>query len=151
MTVGDGSIMMNLQELQTISDVGGDIKIFVVNNNGYAIIRRRQQELFRRRTIGTDSSNGVGCPDFSRIADCFNIPYRLIETSESLPEKLVDIFNLDGPVLCEITGVPDQQYIEVRHAKNLSGKFVRRPLEDQWPFLERSQFIDQMIIDLIDQ
>jgi acetolactate synthase-1/2/3 large subunit len=73
--VGDGSIMMNLQELETIRYQKLPIKIIVVNNNGYAIIRRRQRELFRHRTIGTDPDNGVSCTDFSRVADCFGLQY----------------------------------------------------------------------------
>ena len=58
---------------------------------------------------------------------------------------------MKGPVLCEIMGLEDQQYLEVAYAKTSSRKFVRRPLEDQWPFLDRELFLSQMIIDPIDQ
>ena len=149
--VGDGSIMMNLQELQSISDQKANIKIFVVNNNVYAIIRRRQKELFRRRTIGTDRSNGVNCPEFESVANTFGLTYRLIDSNEDLESKVNKVLNMDGPVLCEILGQENQQYVEVAYAKTQSKKFVRRPLEDQSPFLERETFIENMLIDPIDQ
>ena len=149
--VGDGSIMMNLQELQSISDHQANIKIFVVNNNVYAIIRRRQKELFRKRTIGTDRSNGVNCPEFESVAKTFGLTYSLIDSSEDLESKVNNVLNMDGPVLCEILGQENQQYVEVAYAKTQSKKFVRRPLEDQWPFLERETFIENMLIDPIDQ
>ena len=72
--VGDGS-MMNLQELQTIKHNNIPAKIIVINNNIYGIIRRRQKDLFRRRTIGVDPTDGVSCPDFKKIASAFDIKY----------------------------------------------------------------------------
>jgi acetolactate synthase I/II/III large subunit len=149
--VGDGSIMMNLQELQTISSKGSNIKIFVINNNAYAIIRRRQKELFRKRTIGTDSSNGVTCPNFKSVAECFNLKYHFIEKTLDLHHGIQSVLDMSGPVLCEIMGLEDQQYVEVSFAKTKSKKFVRRPLEDQWPFLDRDVFLQEMLIDPIDQ
>ncbi len=149
--VGDGSIMMNIQELQTIAQHGMPAKIFVVNNNAYAIIRRRQKDLFRKRTIGTDTSNGVTCPDFEKVAHCFGLTYKRIDTGEALEEKIDAVLKEDGPVLCEIMGLEDQEYIEVSYAKTESRKFVRRPLEDQAPFLDRDLFLKEMIIDPIDQ
>lgn len=149
--VGDGSIMMNLQELQTISDHKANVKIFVINNNVYAIIRRRQKELFRKRTIGTDRSNGVNCPEFERIANTFGLTYSLIDSDDDLESKVDSVLNIEGPVLCEIMGQENQQYIEVAYAKTQSKKFVRRPLEDQWPFLERETFIKNMLVEPIDQ
>ena len=61
--IGDGSVMMNLQELETISYNKIPAKIFIVNNNAYAVIRKRQIDLFRSRTIGVDPSDGISCPD----------------------------------------------------------------------------------------
>ena len=71
--VGDGSIMMNLQELQTIADNKTPTKIFIINNNLYGIIRRRQKILFRNRTVGTDKTNGISSPNFKNIAKTFGI------------------------------------------------------------------------------
>lgn len=149
--IGDGSIMMNLQELETIRYHQFPIKIFVINNNIYSIIRKRQQDLFRTRTIGTDSNNGVSCPNFKKIAECFDMTYIKIETSKNLEEQLSSILQLDSSVLCEIIGVENQEYICNSYARNQSKKIVRRPLEDQAPFLDRELFLSEMIIEPIDQ
>lgn len=148
--VGDGTIMMNLQELQTIRHHNIPVKIFVINNNIYSIIRRRQKELFRRRTIGTGLEDGVSVPDFSKVANTFGFTYQLIEDSESLQDGLSAALQTNGPVLCEVIGRQDQQYIEVSHARNSQGKFVRKPLEDQWPFLDRETFESCMVTKILE-
>jgi acetolactate synthase-1/2/3 large subunit len=149
--VGDGSIMMNLQELQTISHNKIPAKIIVINNNGYGIIRRRQVELFRGRTIGTDSDNGVSCPDFKKVAHAFDLKYQLIIGKVGLEEKLKQLVNTEGPVICEVLCREDQSYIEVGTIRDANRKMVRRPLEDQMPFLDREKFLTEMIIDPIKQ
>lgn len=73
--IGDGSIMMNIQELQTVKYKKIPLKVIVVNNNCYAVIRKRQKDLFRTRTVGTDSGDGVSCPDFGKVAACFGLAY----------------------------------------------------------------------------
>ncbi len=149
--IGDGSIMMNIQELQTISYHNIPIKILVINNNAYSIIRRRQKDLFRSRTIGTDSTNGIDCPDFKKVAECFNLKYEKVEKSKHLEGKLNEILSHNDPLICEIKGIDDQNYIEASIARNSKGRFVRRPLEDQCPFIDRSVFLKEMIVEPIDQ
>jgi len=150
--IGDGSIMMNLQEMESIRYQRLPIKIIVINNNVYSIIRRRQRDLFRKRTIGTDPANGVSCPDFSKVADCFGLHYQRIETVDALDAGLDALFAHPGPVLCEIMGREDQGYIELGHARSQAdGRFVRRPLEDQAPFLPRELFLREMLIEPVDQ
>ena len=150
--VGDGSIMMNLQELESIRYQKLPIKIIVINNNVYSIIRKRQKDLFRTRTIGTDPGNGTSCPDFKKVAECFDLNYMRIETIENLNSGLSKLFSIDGPVLCEIMGIEDQSYIEVGSVRSeLDRRIVRRPLEDQMPFLDRDIFLNEMIINPIKQ
>ena len=149
--IGDGSIMMNLQEIETISYKNIPAKIFVINNNAYAVIRKRQKELFRRRTIGTDPGDGVGIPNFKKVASAFDLYYSKIDNSINLESKLKNVLDQEGPVLCEIMGLEDQDYISVSHARNLQGRFIQRPLEDQAPFLDRKLFLSEMIVDPIDQ
>ena len=110
--VGDGSIMMNLQELQTIKHNKIPAKIIVINNNVYGIIRRRQKDLFRRRTIGVDPSDGVSCPDFEKIANAFDLKYLKIDKKETLRSKLEGVIDLKAPILIEIMCREDQSYIE---------------------------------------
>jgi len=96
--------------LETIKYNKIPVKILVINNNMYSIIRNRQTFLFRTRTIGTDPSNGVSCPDFRKVAECFGLSYRKIENSVNLSQNLQSIFFIEGPVLCEIMGFENQQY-----------------------------------------
>jgi acetolactate synthase-1/2/3 large subunit len=150
--IGDGSIMMNLQELETIRHHQLPIKILVINNNVYSIIRRRQRDLFRKRIIGTDPDNGVSCPDFSKVATCFDLKYVRIDDPDKLRGGLLEVLNSPGPTLCEIMGRPDQGYIEVGQTRSeIDRRLVRRPLEDQAPFLEREFFRSEMIIEPIFQ
>lgn len=148
--IGDGSIMMNLQELQTIAYNKLPIKILVVNNNVYAIIRKRQVDLFRSRTIGTDPANGVGSTNFQKVAECFGIEYVCIDKSADLRDHLEAVFNSDGPVLCEVMAVENQDYLRSSYEFNSKKRLVQKPLEDQAPFLERELFLAEMIIEPLD-
>lgn len=147
--VGDGSLMMNLQELQTIAQHQLNIKIFVISNDAYGIIRKRQRELFRKRTIGTDSTNGVSCPKLEGIADAFGMPYRKISSRDDV-SVLRELLLSNGPLICEVPGALDQQYLEIGYLRSPSGKSTRRPLEDQKPFLDRDTILSEMVIELVD-
>lgn len=147
--IGDGSIMMNIQELQTIDHHRIPVKIIIINNNCYAVIRKRQQDLFRTRTVGTDLSNGVSCPDFKKVAECFNLRYERIDNQSELC-KLRNVLKMDEPVICEVMCNENQKYLHSSYRKDKNGKLVQPPLEDQSPFLDRELFISQMIIEPID-
>lgn len=149
--VGDGSVMMNIQELQTIHYRQLPIKILIINNNGYAIIRRRQKNLFRKRTIGNDESDGLGLADFEGLAAGFGVAYDRIDSPDELTDKLELILEKEEAVLCEIMGVEDQNYLHSSFAKNKDRKIVKRPLEDQSPFLPRELLEEEMVIELMDQ
>lgn len=149
--IGDGSVMMNLQELATIQFQKIPAKIFIVNNNAYAVIRKRQVQLFRNRTIGVDEQTGVGIPEFEKIAAGFDIPFKRINDTSELKDGLKEVLEMEGPVLCEIMGKPDQNYIHMTHARTQEKRFVQRPLEDQSPFLDRDIFVREMIVEPIDQ
>ena len=149
--VGDGSIMMNLQELETIRHNKLKIKIIVVSNNLYAVIRKRQKDMFRKRTIGTDQSNGISCPDFDKVAATFGLAYMKISCVTELEEKLTEFIESDEATLCEIVSPENQDYIAIAHARTKEHGFVRRPLEDQAPFLDRELFLSEMIVKPIDQ
>lgn len=148
---GDGSIMMNLQELQTISYYQIPVKVIIANNNCYAVIRKRQQDLFRTRTIGTDESNGVSCPSFKKVAAAFDIPYMCIEATSELSQGISKLMQTDGPVICEVMCVEQQEYLHSSIAKGQDKRMVRRPIEDQSPFMDRELFLSEMIIEPIDQ
>ena len=149
--VGDGSVMMNLQELEAIKYHKIPVKIIVVNNNMYSIIKKRQIDLFRKRTIGTDHSNGISSPSFEKIADCFEFKYFKIKKSKDLESGIENLFKIAGSAICEIYGKEDQNYVHISRAKNENKKIVQRPLEDQSPFIDRELFLKEMIIKAIDQ
>lgn len=149
--VGDGSVMMNLQEFQTIAHNKIPVKVFIINNNCYAVIRKRQEDLFRTRTIGTDKDNGVSCPDFSKVADCFGLKYVKISDVSELNAKLPKVLNANEAVICEVMAPNDQCYIHNSYRRTKKGKFVHAPIEDQSPFLDRELFLKEMIIEPIDQ
>lgn len=148
---GDGSVMMNIQELGTISYYRFPIKICIMNNNGYSSIRHLQNNAFRGRTIGTDPSNGVGFPNFEKVADAFNMSYVKISGSDNLKEKIKDMLNMEGPVLCEVICKHEQEFLSVSTAFNSKKRLVNRPLEDLYPFLDRELFFTEMIVEPIDQ
>lgn len=149
--IGDGSVMMNLQEFQTIAYNKFPVKIIIVNNNCYAVIRKRQKDLFRTRTIGNDSSDGVSCPDFAKVAECFGLKYVHISNTKELNQGLRKVMEYNEPVICEIDALENQTYLHSSYARTISGKFVQRPLEDQSPYLPRDVFLSEMIIEPIDQ
>lgn len=148
--IGDGSVMMNIQEMQTISANKMGVKIIIINNKVYSVIRTRQVELFRNRTIGTNPENGVSTPEFQAVAQCFKIPYVRINETTEFDTKIEEVLNMEGPVICEVLAVEDQVYIRNGAGFNAQRKYVARPLEDQLPFMDRETFKSEMIIEPID-
>jgi len=147
---GDGSLQMNIQELQTVVHNQIPLKLFVVNNNGYLSIRNTQNSYFQGRYCGSDPSSGVTCPNLRKIAAAYGIPYEPIRKNGELSPKIQEIFARSGPVICEVFTSPDQQIIPNVSSKVLpDGRMVSMPLEDMWPFLPRDEFRREMIIEPI--
>ena len=132
--VGDGSIMMNLQELETIKYNKLPIKIMVINNDAYSIIRKRQKELFRGRTIGTDSKNGLSCPNFEEVASLFKFKYMKLEDKNKITEVIDEMLECKEAVLCEVLGKENQDYVQAASRMGEDGRFQKMPLYNQHPF-----------------
>ena len=148
--VGDGSIMFNIQELETIRRYNMNVRICIITNNMYAVIKRRQKKLFRDRIIGVDDASGLENPNFEKIADAFNIHF--VEcTAKNYLGEIRSYQDYSGPVIFRIPGKVEQEYLEIYHARTAQRKFVRRPLEDQKPFMNRDEFLQNMIVEPIDQ
>jgi acetolactate synthase-1/2/3 large subunit len=148
---GDGSVMMNLQEFETLAFTKRNVKVCIMNNNGYSSIRHLQKEAFRGREIGCDTTSGISFTDFEKLAQAFGINYVRIEGSDNLEDKLKVLFKDNEPLLCEVMCIEEQPFIGVSTARNSRKRFVNRPLEDQAPWLEREDFLGEMIIEAIDQ
>lgn len=151
---GDGSIMMNLQELQTIITNNLPIKIFLINNNGYHSIRITQTNLFSEHTkvgIGQESGD-LSFPDFEKIAKAFGYPYFSAHSNTEMKAVVDEVLAKEGPVFCEIFTDTKQVWEPKSSTKRLEdGTLVSPPLEDLAPFLPREELEDLMIIPLMEE
>ncbi len=147
---GDGSVMMNIQDMVTLAFHNRNIKLFIINNNGYSCIRMMQNGAFRGRIIGCDPETGLGLPNFENVIKAFGLLYARIEGSENLSQKIADVLAMDGCVVCEVMCETEQEILMVTTAMNSKRRMVMRPLEDQAPFLDRDVFNSEMIIEPLD-
>ncbi|HNS32917.1 MAG TPA: thiamine pyrophosphate-binding protein [bacterium] len=144
---GDGSIQMNIQELQTIAANRFPIKIFVLNNKGYLSIRTTQDTYFKSRYFGSCPEGGVSCADILRVAKAYRIKAVRIETEKNLKGKINKVLNYIGPVVCEIMMDPKQTlFPKLSSEVRADGQIISKPLEDMYPFLPRKNFRKNMII-----
>lgn len=151
---GDGSIMMNVQELQTIATNRLPIVLFVLNNEGYHQIRQTQSNVFAGHSfVGVGPASGdLGFPDFERLAAAFGLPYDCIGTNEGLADHVKKVLATDGPLLCEVIVSTDQPFEPKSATKRLAdGSLFSPPLEDMAPFLSREELAENMIIPLVEE
>jgi acetolactate synthase I/II/III large subunit len=144
---GDGSFQLNIQELQTIKHYNLPVKLIVWNNNGYLSIRATQDKFFDGRRIGTDSESGVSFPEVEKIANAYELPYVKINNVGELKGKLSGVLLASGPVICEVICPENQEIIPtVSAVRNKDGSMTSKPIEDMYPFLDRDEFLSEMII-----
>ncbi len=149
---GDGSIQMNLQELQTIVFHKLPVKIAIINNAGYHSMRLTQNNLFKGLSkVGVGPESGdLGFPDMSKIAAAYGIPYMSIHDNSELGEVLDQFIAVDGMAMCEVFVDVEQVFEPKPTAKKLpDGKLVSPPLEDMAPFLPREELQKIMLIPLV--
>ncbi len=148
---GDGSVMMNLQELQTMSTNNLPIKLFIINNGGYHQIRQTQNNIFHNGLIGVGPESGdLGFPDFEKLSMAFGIDYLKIADNNQLEESIKKILSNDKPSLCEVVVTTEQKFEPKSATKRLpDGKLVSPPLEDMAPFLSREELVENMYIPLM--
>ena len=151
LVTGDGSIQMNLQELQTIIHHKMGIKIFLINNGGYHSIRQTQKNFFGEPLIGIGVDSGdLSFPDMEKLAAAYGYPYVKAEHNRELAEAVEKTLNTEGPVICEIFVSMDQNFEPKSSAKRLpDGTLVSPPLEDMAPFLSDEEMDRNMIIPRI--
>ncbi|NTV66185.1 MAG: thiamine pyrophosphate-binding protein [Chlorobaculum sp.] len=149
---GDGSMQMNIQELQTIVHNRLPIKLFVLNNEGYISIRNTQKGFFKGHFVGCEAGSGVSCPDTLKIASAYGLKSTRIENQNRLSEQLDTVLSGDDSVVCEVMLNPDEK-MEPKLSSEVKpdGRIVSKPLEDMFPFLDRAVFNKQMIIETIDE
>lgn len=150
---GEGSLQMNLQELQTIVQNRFPIKIFVINNEGYHSIRQTQMNFFGEPLVGVGPESGdLSFPDLEKLAWAYGIPYAVCRDSASLGEDIGRVLNQPGAVICQVFATK-KQYTQPKTASRRlpDGRMVSAPLEDMYPFLEREELKENMVIDLIEE
>lgn len=137
---GDGSIMLNLQELQTVKHYRFPIKVFISSNGGYRGIVRSQSNMFGHYT-GCTAETGVEMPDFEKVSSAFGIPFFKIRNQSELSSILDKVYSLEGPVVCEWPQNPDQ-VIEPRvmNRRSEDGCIVSTQIDDLAPFLSRVEY-----------
>lgn len=143
---GDGSLMMNLQELQTISGHRLPVKIFIFNNDGYLSIKLTQRGFFGGHFVGSGPSSGVTFPNFEKLASAFDLPFFRVQRNSDLEFTIRATLECVGPSVCEVVLDPDQPFSPRVSSKRLEdGTMVTAPLEDMFPFLDRQELAENMM------
>ena len=137
---GDGSLMMNMQELQTVRHHNLNMKLFLYNNNEYCSIRQTQDNFFEGRHSGCDNGSGVTFPNWKVLAAAFDWKYEEIRSAEEATAKLPAILSSEGPVFVEVKLVPGYRFEPKLSSRRLpDGSMVSASLEDMFPFLPEDE------------
>lgn len=145
---GDGGIQMNIQELQTIVHHQLPVKIFVLNNRGYLAIRITQDSYFNGHYVGSSPESAVSCPDMVAIARAYGIPALRVDNHADLAGAVAQVLAHPGPMVCELVMDPNQPLIPKTSSYiRPDGRVIARPMEDMYPFLERSEFLANMFVE----
>lgn len=136
---GDGGLNFNIQELQTIKHYNLPVKIIIFNNYAFGITKAYRDTNFQSEYAGVDAEHGQSCPDFGKVAAAYDIRYLRIETHASLREKIREVLQAKGPVVCDVNMRGFYDYQPKLGWKN--------PIEDQYPFLPRDEFRKNMLIE----
>ena len=136
--IGDGSFLMNCQELQTIRHKNINVKIILVNNNGYAAIRHTQKEFLNKKYIGTLPPNDISFPNFMKLSKAFNIKYIKIVTNDKANKLIKNIQKLKGPIIIDLIVDQNQEALfKQGYKKNIDGTFFPMPLSEMFPFVDK--------------
>jgi acetolactate synthase-1/2/3 large subunit len=148
---GDGSLQMNVQELQTVSTHRLPVKLFVLNNQGYHSIRQTQQSYFPDNIVGCGPGSGLGFPALEKLASAYDLAFFRIGSHQELDAVIDEVLRLEGPALCEVVLDTKQPFApKVASRKLPDGQMISSPLEDLSPFLDRDEFRRNILIPPIE-
>lgn len=148
---GDGGFQLNIQELETLRRLHLPLKCFVLNNQGYASIRAMQDRYFGRR-MGSDVASAMTLPDIVKVASAYGLTTFRIDNQANLRAQINEILNFPGPVICDVLMKTDESRApSISSIQKADGSMMSKPLEDLWPFLDRKEFYDNMIIPPIQE
>lgn len=148
---GDGGLQLNIQELETARRLALPIKLFVMNNDGYASIRTSQSRYFGR-LAGADRTSGVTLPPLRGVVEAFGLPYARIDTDRDLTGRVRELLDAPGPVVVEVMMPREEPRApSLSSMRKPDGSMVSKPLEDLWPFLPREEFLSNMVIPPVEE
>ncbi|MEI8366329.1 MAG: thiamine pyrophosphate-dependent enzyme, partial [Parachlamydiaceae bacterium] len=143
---GDGGFQMNIQELETLKRLNLPIKCFVLNNDGYGSIMAMQKRYFGR-FMGSEASSGMTLVDIVKVASAYGLRTCRITDQSNLMSEIKNVIEMPGPVICDVLIRKDEQRApSLSSVQKPDGSMISKPLEDLWPFLERSEFLSNMIV-----
>jgi acetolactate synthase-1/2/3 large subunit len=144
---GDGSLQMNIQELQTVIHHQMPIKLIYLNNDGYISIKQTQDGFFGGHRVGSDPKSGVSFPNIIKLGEAYGFKTCRITSHTDLEENIKSFLNEKGPVICEVILTEDYKFLPKVSSKKLEdGRMISAPLEDLAPFLEREEFRSNLFI-----
>jgi acetolactate synthase I/II/III large subunit len=148
---GDGGLQLNIQELETVRRLHLPIKLFVMNNDGYASIRTSQSRYFGR-LAGADPTSGVTLPPLAKVAEAYGLPFARIETDRGLAGRVRELLGSPGPLVIEVMMPREEPRApSLSSMRKPDGSMVSKPLEDLWPFLPREEFLSNMVIPPVEE
>lgn len=145
-TTGDGSLMMNIQELEVMKRLGLPIKIFVVDNCGYSMIYGSQNGNFKGRLTGCTKESGLTLPDICKVAESYDLKSFYIPDEIHLSEQVAEVLAYDGPAVCVVNADITQKILPKQtNYMREDGQMASRPLEDMSPLLDREELAENML------
>jgi acetolactate synthase-1/2/3 large subunit len=137
LTEGEGGFSQNLQELAIVKRFALPIKIFLIENNGYASIRATQKKFFNGAYLGCDSDTGLGFPDWEKLFSAYDIPCRFLDPDEVDEDSLRALMDMrSGPQAWIVSVDPDQpNWPAVSSVLASDGSMTSSPLYDMLPKL----------------
>jgi acetolactate synthase I/II/III large subunit len=145
---GDGGLQLNIQELATIMHNNLPVKLFIYSNGGYLTIKQTQELGFEGRLMGCNEDSGLSFPDFVKVGQAHGIKSLRINSQENLEDRVREIVEFDGPVVCDLVMDPDQEQMPKAVNRRMpDGTMKQTSLEDLYPFLDEEELKQNMIAD----
>ena len=146
---GEGSLQLNIQELQTIVHHKLPIKILIFNNNAYGANVITQNLYFKGNKVGSDNESNLSFPETEKIANAYGIDYICMKKNDEMTDIFYQFLNANSAIICEVFCSIQQRFPKLSSVKNEDGTFSSRPFEDMEPFLDRTEFQEEMIVKII--
>ncbi len=149
---GDGGLQMNIQELETIKRLNLPIKLLILNNDGYGSIMATQNNYFEGRLVASNPESGLTLPDLEKLATAYGLGFKRVLTQENLERDLREVLEQEGPVIVDLIVDPEHMTSpRVKSKVNPDGSITSMPMEDLWPYLDREEFKQNMLIPLMEE